>query len=197
MKKYITELSREELEKVFEENDDLQTDVEDDMYDTNFDYVTDMLEPMKKGLDNWSIGANNYNYLKVGDRDVFIAGVQKSQADYGTLDDKGVVLLEQIILDLDKLNDLGADDNVTDEEYETASDEIDENIKDLASIIADYFTLVLEPSKNDGEEYFIDFYAEERLDEDCYIKVDDNSGFSDYILNQDIVYTKKYKKGIK
>jgi hypothetical protein len=186
--KFVSEMNNEELTKVFNNNEKLQHDVLEDMIESEMHWVTEQLDCFKDGLSDWSIGANNRNYITVKKEEIqtFIDGVIKVQKDFCLLEDKENEFIDNIEKKIDTLNNLDMYSN----EFDTLEEEIEEDVKTLAEKITDHYTRIFDNLYENKYqlEYFTEFYAESRLEENAYINLDENS----YTLYEDISYTKKY-----
>lgn len=183
-KRYVEELSKEELVKVFKANARLQEAVYEDMVDSEMFWISEQLNYIKDSLHNWSIGVYNRNYISVKDIDGFIDGLIEM--------DKEVPLFEDTkqIFEVERMKNELYNKNCYDEDYEEAEKELKDAIEDLAQEVVKQFEKRLAGclDRNNQLEYFLDFYYDARMESgSMYIK--DNS----YELYEDVSYTKSYK----
>lgn len=181
--KYLNELTHDELKAVYEKNSKLQQKVLDDMLDSANVWNGEYLACWKGGID-YCLGCDRGTYFKCTDRDYFIAGLEKAQNDYCFLPDEWDTKIEYVAHLIDRLNNLAYADEVNEERL---NKRIDELISELET--ACYKRFMEEygycfDSKNQLD-YFLEFYAAERMDNDFYI--DD-----EYVLRRRVVYTESY-----
>lgn len=183
MKKYLNELSSEELKMVVGKNKKLQYEIIDDLQEQEMDYISDILDCFRKSLSDWSIGFNNqYNYIKVKDYRLFLDGLSDTQANYGFLADEFNPMINEI------QNKYITLDNITNiDKFDQLEEEIEKEIDNLINEVIEQFNKMTNYNyDNDIYDYFIDFYIDERIDSSrLYI---DN----DFILYEDVSYTKSY-----
>lgn len=184
MKKLFSELTNEELVKVFNCNEKLRNSVYDDFIEGEMFWIGEQIDYIKNGLSDWHIGAYNHNYLKISDYRAFLDGVEKIEEDFGLLDDEGKYYLEKAI-------------NVSDAWYESEmySDEyyeLENEMKCSSNLVTTNIIKRWEDSLHATEEvlqdYFVEFYSMERMDsEDYYIDTDS------YELFEQVNYVKSYR----
>lgn len=185
-KRYVEELSKEELVKVFEANARLQEAVYEDMVDSEMFWIGEQLDYIRDSLDSWSIGSYNHNYISVKDNDGFINGLIEM--------DKSIPLFSneaaEQIYEVERMRDEFYIKDCYDEDYEDAEEKLNEAVKDLAEEVVRQFERRLNDcADNDNMlEYFLDFYYDARIEPGTmYIK--DNS----YELYEEVFYIKSYK----
>lgn len=203
----ITEMNNEQLTEVFNANRKLQEKVLEDMIDSEMMWIGEELAYLKSSLKDWSIGTCQYNYIKVGDSQEFIAKLKDLQQDYGLFSDSE----KHIITDTEALADKyfnmegpyeGDFEDYEDYEealevYEQEMDELEEQFEEaveaLAEAVADKYTERLDYfyASEAQLNYFLEFYANERLDDNYYI--DTTNTANPYELFQDVAYTKSFK----
>lgn len=179
-KKYLKDMSVEELKKVFNSNEQLRNDILDDMIDTEMFYIDEYLSFIRDSLSNWNIGVYDRNYITVSNLSGFIYGMEEMNNSIPVLIDEDTPLLTEALSILEEYRSV---DMYTDE-YE----ELEENLSNIVDKLSDRFiyriSQGLEGCYNEEYQldYFLEFYSEARLDGDrCYI---DNE---DYILKEYIV----------
>ena len=184
MKKYFNELNQEEIRKVLEKNETLFDELSQQLYEDK------MYCQEKEGNsifgNNWYkyIDYNdNYSsfYLRLKDWEEFIDNLDK---DY--IPQEGIDLYNYIQNKKAVLNnmELGTDNYYNLEEHlEKKSQELLDICENMLHSYENY------PNFEEVYDYTLDnFY----LYENCYINVD-KKGNTDYILYQDIKYTKSFE----
>jgi hypothetical protein len=187
-KKYIEELTKEELKLVFKANYKLQTEVYEDMVDSELYWVGDQLDYIRGSLRDWSIGANNYNYIKVKDNSGFIDGLIEMDKGIPLFSDKEAKQIYEVQELRDRFYEMPSDEDG----YEELEEEYEAAVQELAEAVTRQFGRRLDDCSNSEYQldYFIEFYAESRLEKDLfYIDDEDDS----YELFEDVAYIKSYK----
>lgn len=166
--KYIHELTDNEKRELIESNDTLASMVYDDMIDGEMYFISEQMEYIRSGCNDWRIGANNYNYITVSDTERFLWGLEELQKTFCTLPDAMQPEINRVLAALNRClyKDMSCDN------YNRLSIWLDEKAQYFADCIADYFTRCLDPSRDDMISYFLDFYADERMGESCFIDDD-------------------------
>jgi len=185
MRKYITELNKEELTAVFHANSKLQSDVADDMVETEGSYLQEQMQYLKKGLADWSLGAYGYNYLTISQERDFITAVEELEKAVPILIDSDLPILERAIKARDEFYYLDMDSDEWDEKQEEEEQAADELKERVLYRINQRFSGCYD--KENQLDYFLDFYVHERLDQDCYIEE------GSYKLYKDVSYTKTFE----
>ena len=164
--KYIHELTDNEKRTLIEENSALQNMVYDDMIEGEMHFITEQLHYIAPGLRDYSIGSYNYNYITVGNSVKFLDGLETLQKNYCTLPDDMNDEIKRVLEARDRYlyNDMSYDN------YYMLGDWLDQKAQYFADCITNYFSSCLDPTHDDMIEYFIDFYADERMDETYYIE---------------------------
>lgn len=166
--KYIHELTDEQKRELIENNAALANMVYDDMIENEMYFITEQLNYITPGLRDYSIGAYNRNIIIVSDAIKFLDGLEILQKNYCTLPDDLQPEIDRVLLARDRYlyNDMSYDN------YYMLSEWLDQKAQYFADCITDYFSSCLDPSRADMIEYFIEFYADERMDESYYINDD-------------------------
>ena len=184
--KKLSELTTDELKKVYKNNQKLQDDVFDALLeDVNF-WVGQYLNNFERGAIDYSFSADGYrDFLTVKSVDLFIEGLSISEAMFSWLPDyaEKIIYLSALV---DRYNEVGY----------TLSIDNDDRLQDRIDELADGLRIELFNAVRreyndcfDAENainYFIEFYSVECMDNTYY--VDDN-----YILYQHIEYEKCYQ----
>lgn len=163
--KYIHQLTESEKRALIENNNALANMVYDDMIETAMDFIPEQLDCIRAGLCDYSIGAYNRNIIIVSDALEFLHGLQRLQENYCTLPEDIQPEMNRVISARDRLlySDMSYDN------FYMLSEWLDKKAQYFADCITDYFSRCLDPAHADMVEYFIEFYAGERMDESYYI----------------------------
>ena len=148
--KYINQLTDNEKRELIENNTALQNMVYDDMI----------------GLRDYSIGSYNYNYITVGNSVKFLDGLETLQQCYCTLPDHMNNEIKRVLAARDRFYLM----SYNNKNYDDFDAWIDKKAQYFADCITDYFSRCLDPTHDDMVNYFIEFYADERMDKTYYIK---------------------------
>lgn len=185
-KRYVEELSKEELVKVFKANARLQEAVYEDMVDSEMFWISEQLNYIGDSLYNWSIGAYNHNYISVKDYDGFINGLIEMDKSIPLFSDEDA----KKIYEVERMRDEFYIKDCYDEDYEEAEEKLDEAVKALAEeVVRQFERRINDCSDNDNMlEYFFDFYLNSRIEPETMYIQDDS-----YELYEDVSYTKSYK----
>ena len=183
MNKKINELTTDELKTVFKTNYKLQIDVLSDYEESEMDYIGEILGCFRDSLNDWNIGFNNYNSIKYENKKRLLENALQAQKDYCFLPDKYTTNIKKL---LDKYITLYNID-YNNSKYEKLENYLVENVEKIATAIIEQFNnMTKSPKMNELESYFIEFYADARLSESCYIDA------KTYIMYENIAYTKNY-----
>lgn len=159
----LDETARRDL---IENNNELGGMVYDDMTETEMDFISEQLQYIKPALKNWSIGPANYNYIIVNDALMFFDGLEKLQECYCTLPDNITPELEKVLAARERFRYM----DMSYSNYYRLSEWLDLKAQYFADCIAKYFTQCLDFSHDDMISYFLEFYADERMDRSFYIE---------------------------
>ena len=173
--KYIHELTDSEKRELIESNKTLQNMVYDDMNDNVCDFICEQMEYIIKGCSDYHIAPYTHNYIIVSDAIKFLNGLEKIQKCYCTLSDAMQPEIDRVLAALDRFYFMYIYNN----NYDILLNWLEQKAQYFANCIAKYFSDCLDPSRADMIEYFIEFYADERMDESYYIE--------DGILYQNII----------
>ena len=163
--KYIYQLTDDEKRELIENNNALANMVYDDMIDNELDFITEQLDYIRDGLQNYEIGPYNGNFIIVSDALNFLDGLEKLQQYYCTLPDNMTTEINTVLLARDRFRSIDMSYN----NLYNLSVWLDQKAQYFADCITDYFSSCLEPSRDDMINYFIEFYADERMNESFYI----------------------------
>lgn len=185
-RKYVKDMNKEELTKVFHANQKLRDDIYEDMVETEMHYIGEQLDYLKDGLSDWSIGANQRNYMYISNADDFIYALEETEKVVPILLDDDSPKLQQAL----DLREAFRSEDIDSDGFDDLEEQLEVVANELADIVVKRFTAILDGC--DKEEwqidYLIDFYADSRLDKDmCYINLEDEN----YILYEDMI--KSYK----
>lgn len=183
----VYEMNNDVLTQVFNANSELQHEVLNDMIETEMNYVGDQLDYFRESLKDYSVGTSSHIYLDVKEEKErnFIHGVMNLQNDYCFLpdDDEFIAQVAEKIEQYENVESYS-------DEYYSLQNEVEQLTKQLTEKIAQQFKENLHGCYDRDAQlsYFLDFYRHERLNQDAYIIVEND----DFILHEDISYTKKY-----
>ena len=163
--KYIHELTDNEKRELIENNATLQNMVYDDMIENEMYFITEQLNYIAPGLRDYSIGSYNYNYLTVGNSVKFLDGLETLQKNYCTVPDELQPEIDRVLAARDRFYLM----SYSNKNYDMLDAWIDKKSQYFADCITDYFSSCLDLSRADMIEYFIEFYADERMDDTFYI----------------------------
>ena len=164
--KYIHQLTDNEKRELIENNSALANMVYDDMIDGEMNFITEQLHYIAPGLRDYEIGSYNYNYMTVGNSVKFLDGLEELQKHYCTLPDD---MHDEIKRVLEARNRFYLMD-YNNKNYDMLDAWIDKKAQHFADCITNYFSSCLDPTRDDMINYFIEFYADERIDESFYIE---------------------------
>ena len=163
--KHIYQLTDDEKRALIETNSALQIMVYDDMIDNEQDFISEQLNYIAPGLRDYRIGPNNYNYMTVGNSVKFLDGLEKLQKNYCTLPDDMQPEINRVLAARGRFYLM----SYNNKNYDILDAWIDEQAQYFADRITDYFSACLDPTHDDMINYFIEFYADERMDDSFYI----------------------------
>ncbi len=163
--KYIHELTDNEKRELIENNSALQNMVYDDMLENEMDFISEQLNYIAPGLCDYSVGSYNYNYMTVGNSAKFLDGLETLQKKYCTLPDELQPEIDRVLSARDRFYLM----SYNNKNYDDLDAWIDEKAQYFADCITDYFSRCSEPTRDDMINYFIEFYADERMDDSFYI----------------------------
>lgn len=183
--KKVHELNTEELKKVFEVNSKLQEKVFDDMFESVNFWNGEYLECWQRGAIDYCIGWDRGTYFICKDKDLFIEGLEKAQHTFCFLADEYNKTIEYVKKLINRLNEFYYD--LSEKNYDRLENRIDELIEELENACYKRFIIEYESCFDSDYQldYFLDFYASERLDENFYIN-------ADFELFEHVEYIKKY-----
>jgi hypothetical protein len=163
--KYINELTDNEKRALIENNDALANMVYDDMIENEMHFISEQLDHIRDGLRDYSIGAYNRNIIIVSDAIKFLDGLEQLQKIYCTLPDELTPEISRVLAARDRFYLM----SYNNKNYDLLDAWIDKKSQYFADCITNYFSACLDPTRDDMINYFIEFYADERMDERYYI----------------------------
>lgn len=163
--KYINQLTDNEKRALIENNGALQNMVYDDMIENEMYFISEQLNYIAPGLRDYSIGAYNRNIIIVSDALKFLDGLETLQKNYCALPDELTPEIDRVLKARDRFYLM----DYNNKNYDMLDAWIDKKAQYFADCITDYFSGCLEPSRDDMISYFIEFYADERMDNSFYI----------------------------
>ena len=163
--KYIHELTDNEKRELIETNGALANMVYDDMIENEMYFISEQLDYIRAGLRDYSIGAYNNNIIIVSDALKFLDGLETLQKNYCTVPDELTPEINRVLAARDRFYLM----SYNNKNYDALNAWIDEKAQYFADCITACFSSCLDPSRADMIEYFIEFYADERMDDTFYI----------------------------
>ena len=188
-RKYLNELTNDELLKVFENNEKLRYEVAEDFQDSQIHYVEEILHCFKKHLRNWSIGFGSLNFIHVkeDEHNSFLEGLKQANTDYGFTGDETDEKIEKALKLIYEIDQVPYENETEYSRLETLYDELFEDIvDDVTKVLND---LTEYPNKETLKDYFIGFYEECRMDKENMFVY---SAEGKYTLYEEIQYIKDY-----
>lgn len=183
MKKFA-DLTVEELEKVFDANDQLREEVEDDYQESQMDYISDILESMKDGLSNWEVGYGSRPIIQYRDeRELFEATLEACDS-FGFLSEEYTKKVKYYLGRCDVLDGMDYENR----QFKGLEEYIERAGSRVAEEIVSTFEQILDYSDSDIRDYFLDFYSNARMEESDGFYVDD-----EYTLFQHVEYEKSFQ----
>lgn len=128
MKKFIKEMTKDELKKLIAENEGVQNLMTEQILEGNAFYVGEILDNL--GLLDWSIDPYGYSYVKA-DKNLFIGGLNTVLGDYGLLYDERE-RLEKLTTAYEKLATMDYDNK----NYDRLEDFVDKEISEFEDMVA-------------------------------------------------------------
>ena len=159
-KKYLNELTREELTKLFRKNEHLQELANQLHRDSIMFWIGEEIEVFSAALSDWQLGFDCYNYIRIKDPSLFIQ-CYKDYIDVYSSDDQTIELVNEANEYL--ANNYEADD------YD---EKIEESANELKNRLIAYFNSCLVDS--DDEDELNEYLDNSGILENYYI-MDDNS----------------------
>jgi hypothetical protein len=163
--KFIYQLTENEKRALIENNSGLANMVYDDMIENEMLFISEQLDHIRAGLRDYSIGAYNRNVMIVSNSIKFLDGLEKLQEIYCTLPDYMNDEINRVLTARDRFYSMSYNNT----NYDLLDSWLDQKAQYFADCITDYFSACLDPTRADMIEYFIEFYADERMDETYYI----------------------------
>lgn len=178
MKKFIKEMTKEELKKLIAENEGIQNLVIEQILEGNAFYVGEILDNL--GLLDWSIDPYSYSYVKA-DKNIFIGGLSTALKDYGLLY-KERERLEKLTTAYEKLSTMEYDNK----NYDSLEDFIDKEITEFEDMVAKELQDI-SGSETDTENLSYEFIerASDGQFDNWYIK--DNDFTTAYVMVEKII----------
>ena len=178
MKKFIKEMTKDELKKLIAENEGVQNLMTEQILEGNAFYVGEILDNL--GLLDWSIDPYGYSYVKA-DKNLFIGGLNKVLGDYGLLYDERE-RLEKLTTAYEKLATMDYDNK----NYDRLEDFVDKEISEFEDMVASELQQISGSGteKDDLSNEFIEPVYDGEFD-NWYIK--DNDFTTAYVMVEKII----------
>ena len=177
---------KETLAKILVNNTKLVRDIEEDIIESEIDYISDMLDCFRGSLIDYSIGFYNRNYIEVKDYEKLIDSCIGATEDYGFFNEEDLEYCKYARDLYERLNMMGWGNKQRDNlenKIEEVNNIIEDKVIEQFNKYTDYWTILKFEYLCD---YFYEFYSEERLNEGLYFDTET------YELFEDISYTKSY-----
>lgn len=97
MKKFC-EMNLQKFEQIINRSKKLRDELGDYIQESEMDFISDKLFPVKSSLKDWSIGFYNQNFVTVKDYHEFVSGVRSAAKSFGCSD-----RLERLLSQCEKL----------------------------------------------------------------------------------------------
>ena len=183
--KHISELSIEELKKVFDKNEKLRYDVKNDMVKNEMFWIEEQMDYLRDSLSSWSIGQCNRNqHITVKNPSDFIYNLAELQKSVPVLPIEYDDYIKEAIDLVEKYRSVDMYSN----EYDELEERIEKIANELADAVKNQYTKILDDYCLDdkyAKEHFIEFYVDNRMDDTFYIN-------DDYELFESVSYVKSY-----
>ena len=169
MKKFIKEMTEDELKEFIAKNNDVQNLLTEQIIEDNSFYIGETLDNL--GLLDWNIVPYNYSYVKA-DKNLFINGLNNTLKDYGFLYSEKK-RLEKLTNAHEKLEVMEYDDkNIV--AYDKLEDFIDKEISAFEYMVASELqeALVSGTDEKNLQDYFMERVFDGQFD-NWYIKDND------------------------
>lgn len=176
-KRYLNELSKEELEKVFEKNGRLRELLNEYTQDTESFYISDQLEYLRDSISDYSIDPYGYSFISVRNSLDFMFDVKRLCKDMAILSESEKELY------LDKAEELSK------EIYHEGNDSVKNNIA-FVTAIADLRDVILGKMLEhlryaDSDEALKNFFMDVFIYDNTDMYIDDHTN----VLKKDITET--------
>ena len=184
--KKLSELTTEELKKVYKNNQKIQDDVFDALVEDADFCVGEYLKNFERGALNYELSVSGYrDFLTVKNVELFVEGLTISEAMYSWLPDY-VEKIDRLSALVDRYNEVGYTLSIdNDNRLQDRMEELTDGLRiELFNAVGREYDACFDAENS--MNYFIDFYVYECMDDTYYI--DDN-----YILYQHIEYEKCYQ----
>lgn len=164
MQTLIKNMTKEQLQKVITDNENLQNEVLELMQESESFFIQDVLNDLN--LSNYNIDLYSYSFISYFNLDDFIKGIFKVEKNYnifGMDKDNYIKRLNELLSDYDE---------VTEEDEEIAIlDRLEELTDEIKEVIVSFLVGCLDFSSEDIINSFIELYHE--IYENYYIKNND------------------------
>lgn len=199
-KRYVNELNKEELVKVFNTNEKLRQEIMDDASESELFWIDEKLDYVRSSMRDWSIGAYQYSYIKIGDTRAFLEGLQTMDNEVPAFgDDKAKQIYEAVELCrqmdevADTLNEMDYDEEREDYlnvegQLSELEEQFEAEVQRLADLLAKELQRDIEAcyDEENALDYFLNFFADERMETGMWVN-------ENYELFKDVAYVKSYK----
>lgn len=175
--KTLSELTYEELAKVYDSNEKVQYNTYSHLYDIAMDDCMEIIGYWPSAAIDYEIGYGRGTFFMWLDESGFIKGLQKVQENFGLLPSEHNFTIEKCALLISRLDKISECD---DKNFDRLTKRIDELATELADACYNEFTNRFEISDEDCKAFFCECEADDMAAADDYY-IDD-----DYILYRDV-----------
>ena len=156
------------LKGILKVNSELYQDVESDFIEGEMDFISDIIDPIRGALYDWSIGFYNHNYINIQCGSNFLEGLEEIQNNFGLFSDDDEQILKKAIELNKKLYFMDCDNK----QYENLENKINSMVEYMEESFIDNINCITEVDINELEEFFIECYLESIDIEDYYYNTD-------------------------
>lgn len=179
MKTLIKNMTKEQLEKVITDNENLQNEVLELMQENESFYIQDILNDLN--LSNYNIDLYGYSFISYLGLFDFIEGILEAEKNYnifGMDKDNYIKRLNELLSDYDEATEA----NEEDEEI-AIFDRLEELVDEIKEVIVSFLVGCYDFSNEDIINNFVEFHHENF--ENYYIKNDDYTKI--YIMKEKVI----------
>lgn len=200
VKRYVNELTIEEIKKVFNTNEKLRQEIMEDAAEGEMFWVGEKLDYVRNYMSDWSVGAYDRSYIRVSDHRGFLEALQQMQLETPAFsDEKGKEIFEAVELcrqldeTQDQLDELDWEEdeeayNEVEAKVEALTEQFESDVEGLGDMLATELQRDVEACYNEDNalDYFINFFVDERMEVGMWVN-------EKYELFKDVSYVKSYK----
>lgn len=169
-KKYLKDMNKNELKKVFDENDNLKIQVIEGLQETESDYLKEILDSLE--VSDYSVSLYSYSYITFSDCLKFWESVKAVNGEFCILEMTPPKTEEEYEKEYNEI--LEIEDEYS-EEYSKKYDDFEKEMRHLAKFICSKMITLLDISDDYAWEEFMYLLEDAEMYSDYYIKNDDFS----------------------